>query len=302
MIAVGLHPPGQVPVTVTEKLQLPPAVAVQVTVVVPIGKNDPDGGEQLTVPHVPLVVGAGYVTIAPHCPGPFGCVISAGHVNVHGATGVVIMLRHQPPAMIPPSPAVSSITYRLHTPFGFVPLNTFNADPPDGTGAGGGNTSVPPSRFVGLNVPDTSGPIAGRFVAAASSSVNVTPLTDITPPTSDMMMAFWPPGPTTITSTSSGNVCPKLFSVTVTWLTTPVWPTTVMFDGYGVAAPPVLIVIGVGLHTFEVSHVPVTVTEKLQLPPAAAVQVTVVVPIGKNDPDGGEQVTVPHVPVVVGAG
>ena len=213
----------------------------------------------------------------------------------------VVTLRHQPPAIVPPSPPVSSSTYRLHTPFGFDPLNTLNADPPDGTGAGGGNTSVPGSRFVGLNVPDTSGADV-RLVAAASSNVSVMLLTAVPPPTSDMMMAFWPPGPTSSTSTSSGNVCPKLFSVTVTWLTTPVWPSTVMFDGYGVAAPPVLIVIGVGLHTFEVSHIPVTVTEKLQLPPAAAVQVTVVVPIGKNDPDGGEQVTVPHVPVVVGAG
>ena len=31
-------------------------------------------------------------------------------------------------------------------------------------------------------------------------------------------------------------------------------------------------------------------------------QLTVVVPTGKNEPEGGEQVTVPHVPDVVGAG
>ena len=45
-----------------------------------------------------------------------------------------------------------------------------------------------------------------------------------------------------------------------------------------------------------------TVMVKVQLGPAAAVQVTVVVPFGKKEPEAGEQVTVPHVPVVVGAG
>ena len=34
----------------------------------------------------------------------------------------------------------------------------------------------------------------------------------------------------------------------------------------------------------------------------AGQQVTVVVPFGKNEPDAGEHVTVPQVPIVVGAG
>jgi len=72
IIDVGLQPPGQVPVTVTVKLQLDPATAEHVTVVVPIGKNDPEGGEQLTAPQLPVVVGAAYVTTAPHCPASFG--------------------------------------------------------------------------------------------------------------------------------------------------------------------------------------------------------------------------------------
>ena len=45
-----------------------------------------------------------------------------------------------------------------------------------------------------------------------------------------------------------------------------------------------------------------TVTVKAQLGPSALVQVTVVVPFGKKEPEAGEQVTVPQVPVVVGAG
>ena len=50
---------GWVSLTLTVKAQLGPAVVVQVTVVVPTGKNEPDAGEQVTVPQVPVVVGAG---------------------------------------------------------------------------------------------------------------------------------------------------------------------------------------------------------------------------------------------------
>lgn len=50
--------------TVTAKAQLGPAVVEQVTVVVPTLKLEPEAGEQVTVPHPPFVVGAGYVTTA----------------------------------------------------------------------------------------------------------------------------------------------------------------------------------------------------------------------------------------------
>ena len=50
---------GCVSLTVTVNVQLGPAVVVQVTVVVPFGKNEPDAGEQLAVPQVPVVVGDG---------------------------------------------------------------------------------------------------------------------------------------------------------------------------------------------------------------------------------------------------
>jgi hypothetical protein len=57
--------PGQVIVgfsvslTVTVKEQLCPVLVVQVTVVAPFGKNEPEAGVQVTVPQLPLVVGAG---------------------------------------------------------------------------------------------------------------------------------------------------------------------------------------------------------------------------------------------------
>ena len=73
-----------------------------------------------------------------------------------------------------------------------------------------------------------------------------------------------------------------------------------MLEGYGDATPLGLMVMDVGLQ--PLGQVPVTVTSKLQLSPTEGVQVTVVVPIGKKDPDAGEQVTVPHAPLVDGAG
>ncbi len=52
-----------------------------------------------------------------------------------------------------------------------------------------------------------------------------------------MMVAVWPPGPTSSMSTSSGHVWSKLLSVTFTSTTVPLRPETVMSDGYGVAGP-----------------------------------------------------------------
>jgi hypothetical protein len=60
-------------------------------------------------------------------------------------------------------------------------------------------------------------------------------------------------------------------------------------------AGPAAIVVAAGVSWF-------TVTVKLQLGPAVVMQVTVVVPAGKNEPEAGEQVTVPQLPVVLGAG
>ena len=58
-----------VSVTVTVKLQLGPALVVQVTVVTPTGKLIPDAGVQVTIaPQSPVVVGGGYMTVAAQVP------------------------------------------------------------------------------------------------------------------------------------------------------------------------------------------------------------------------------------------
>ena len=45
--------------TVTVNEQDGPFVVVQVTVVVPTGKNEPEDGKQVTIPQSPVVVAAG---------------------------------------------------------------------------------------------------------------------------------------------------------------------------------------------------------------------------------------------------
>ena len=50
---------GVLSTTVTLNVQPGPAVLVQVTVVVPTGKQLPEAGLHVTVPQLPLVVGAG---------------------------------------------------------------------------------------------------------------------------------------------------------------------------------------------------------------------------------------------------
>ena len=50
---------GCVSTTVMVNGQLGPAVTVQVTVVVPTGKKEPDAGEQVIVPQLPQAVGGG---------------------------------------------------------------------------------------------------------------------------------------------------------------------------------------------------------------------------------------------------
>jgi len=65
----------------------------------------------------------------------------------------------QPPETLPPSGLVSSITNRFQTPFGFEPLKTENDASPGAAGAGVGKAkSKVERRFVGLKVPEVSGP------------------------------------------------------------------------------------------------------------------------------------------------
>src|SRR6266511_2730256 len=78
-------------VTVNEQLErLPaPSVAVQVTVVVPVGKNEPDAGAHTKLTgsgQLSVAVGAGKVTTAPHWPGSLSFTIWAGQLPIAGSS------------------------------------------------------------------------------------------------------------------------------------------------------------------------------------------------------------------------
>jgi hypothetical protein len=77
--------------TVTVKLHIGPTDVVQVTVVGPTGKNEPEAGVQVTVPQLPVVVGA-KLTLAPHWPGSLFTVMLAGQVIVQAGVTVTMKL------------------------------------------------------------------------------------------------------------------------------------------------------------------------------------------------------------------
>jgi len=66
-------------------------------------------------------------------------------VAVSVAVGVgqrsVVIFNSHPPLIVPVSPAASSTTYSDHVPFGAVPTNVDNDEPPAGAGAGAGKVS-----------------------------------------------------------------------------------------------------------------------------------------------------------------
>jgi hypothetical protein len=107
---------------------------------------------------------------------------------------------------------------------------------PLGAGAGSGKESPAP-EFVGRNVPPTSGPASGIDAVDWSSSVKVTPLASVVPPTSDMTIALWPVGPTSRRSRSSASVWVMFLSSRLTSVMLVPKPATSIVDGYGVAGP-----------------------------------------------------------------
>jgi hypothetical protein len=89
--------------------------------------------------------------------------------------------------------------------------------------------------LAGRKLPEVKPPLSGSGAAASSSSVRSTPLVTVEPPASDMTIAFWPPGPTSSMSMSSGNVCEIPLMLRFTSVIDAPRPESVQFDGYGVA-------------------------------------------------------------------
>jgi len=141
--------------------------------------------------------------------------------SIERRTGMVLIVRLQPPEMLPASGLASSTMNKLQVPFGSVPLKTDKDAAPGVSGAGGGKENWKlDSLLVGLNVPETSGPESGNEVGASSSKVRVTfAAPGRPPPTFDIRTVFWPSGPTRTMSTSSGKVWERPISWTVTLTT-----------------------------------------------------------------------------------
>lgn len=77
--------------TMTENEQFAPPGMVQVTIVVPILKNEPEAGLQVAGPQPAETFGGGYETLPPHVVAfvPICAVTSWGQVIVQGATVTV---------------------------------------------------------------------------------------------------------------------------------------------------------------------------------------------------------------------
>jgi hypothetical protein len=122
---------GCVSLIVMVNEQLGPDVVLQVTVVVPTGKNEPDAGEQVTVPQPADAVGAN-VTTAPHWFGSLDRVMFAGQVITQGTTVTVKLQLAEFPAQsqasqftvvvptgnVEPDGGVQVVTPGVHLPAG----------------------------------------------------------------------------------------------------------------------------------------------------------------------------------------
>src|SRR5689334_20048050 len=153
----------------------------------------------------------------------------AGAAMAGAAGASTVEICSDQPVRDPRSPELSSTTYRLQVPFGSVPLKVDRADPPVATGAGAGNASTPAPGLVGWKVPPTTG--EGTGPAAASSRTSVALLTSVPEPVSLRIVACWPAGPTSRTSTSPGNVCVSPDRVTLTSVMPLGCPETAIVEG-----------------------------------------------------------------------
>src|SRR5687768_10126252 len=90
--------------TVTVKLQLPPPVAeLTVTVVVPTGKNEPEGGVAVTAPQSPFGSAASNNTIAPRSPLTVVLAVAvmlSGHASEHACGAPATIMVNSPDAVL----------------------------------------------------------------------------------------------------------------------------------------------------------------------------------------------------------
>ena len=109
--------------TDTLKLHVAPEAELQWIVVVPTGKNVPEGGSQVIAPVAPNAVGAGKFTTAPHLPGVLSARMSPGHSIRAGTPLPVRSTSEVPHTGLPRSmctcavrvPSAEGVNWRVNT-------------------------------------------------------------------------------------------------------------------------------------------------------------------------------------------
>lgn len=108
---------------------------LQVTIVVPFWKFEPEAGVQVTVPQDPEVVGAEYVTTALHWPGSVLVVMLVGQVNVQLMIVSVSVAELLPGVGSVTPPAVAAVAVLVNVPVAAaesVPVAVNVTEPPTG--------------------------------------------------------------------------------------------------------------------------------------------------------------------------
>jgi hypothetical protein len=158
---------------------------------------------------------------------------------------MVVMFIDQPPMIEPWSPGALSKMNKLQVVFGFEPIKVERVLWYGPAGAGDGNANEP--LAVGLYVPERITELVGSEFAAESSNVREMSVAIPFPPVWAIRTTPWPDPACSKISISSVYVWVRFVNVTVTSLTVPARPETVIGEGYGVAEPWSGMVIVVGL-------------------------------------------------------
>ena len=289
-----------VSLTVTVNVQvfilLDASFAVTTTVVVPIGKKVPEAGllDTVTPGQLSVATGAAHDTNAPQLPAELLTVMLAGHVTTGNCVSTTFTWKVHTATL--PARSVEVIVTKV--------IPTGNTLPDAGTmvvvmapgqlsvTAGVGKFTTALHRFGSLL---TTSPTVGQAIVGACVSFILTVKEQVAVlPEASVAVTFTVVVPTGKKLPDAGTetiVTPGQLSVAV--------GTKVTTAPQRFRSLPLTILAG---QVTTGACVSFTLTVNVQVEPDALVDVTVVVPIGKNEPAAGTEVIIPQKPVEVVAG
>ena len=289
-----------VSLTVTVNVQvfilLDASFAVTVTVVVPTGKKDPEAGLLVTVTpgQLSVATGGGHETMAPHWPAVLLVTILAGQVTVGNCVSTTLTLKVQVPTFPAGSVAVTVTTVvptGKKDPDGGVTVTTITPGQLSLT-PGVGKLTIAPHWFGSLLA--TISVVGQLIVGACVSFILIVNEQVAVLPEASVAVTFTVVMPTGKNEPDAGLdtiVTPGQLSVAV--------GVKVTNAPHRLGSLPLTIFAG---QVTTGACVSFTLTVNVQVAPEADVDVTVVVPTGKNEPDAGDEVIAPQKPVLVVAG